>query len=242
MAHRGSEPNGDRGDERSVERVLGFTSYVKLAGSRRRDVALTFDDGPGGSTPAIIRVLRRMRAPATFFLIGRAASRYPQLVVQELRDGFEIGDHTETHPFLSQLSQSAQAAEIQAAAESIHRADGTWPHLMRPPYGSFNLATRQILTGMRMLMVLWSADTKDYSRPGAKNIIYTAVSGAQPGEIILMHDGPAGADRSQTIAALPRIITRLRQRGFRLVTISQLLADDPPPANQPPPSPLSGRG
>ena len=89
-----------------------------------------------------------------------------------------------------------------------------------------------------MLMVLWSADTSDYTRPGVSKIIYTAVSGAQPGAIILMHDG--GGDRSETVAALPRVITRLRERGFRLVTVSQLIADDPPPTNQPPSHPLSG--
>ena len=88
-------------------------------------------------------------------------------------------------------------------------------------------------------MVLWSADTKDYARPGVAKIIYTAISGAQPGAIILMHDG--GGDRSQTAAALPRIILRLRQRGFRLVTVAQLVADDPPSSRQPSPRPLSGR-
>jgi peptidoglycan/xylan/chitin deacetylase (PgdA/CDA1 family) len=109
---------------------------------------------------------------------------------------------------------------------------------MRPPYGSLDATTLDVLKAQRMLMVLWSVDTSDYARPGVSRIIYTAVSGAQPGAIILMHDG--GGDRSETVAALPRIITRLRQRGFRLVTISQLLADDPPPKNQPPPHSLAG--
>ena len=89
-------------------------------------------------------------------------------------------------------------------------------------------------------MVLRSADTKDYKRPGASKIIYTAVSGAHVGAIILIHDG--GGDRTETVAALPRIITRLRQRGFRLVTIARLAGADPPPTNQPPPQPLIGTG
>ena len=91
-----------------------------------------------------------------------------------------------------------------------------------------------------MLIVLWSVDTSDYARPGVTRIMYTALSGARPGAIILMHDG--GGDRSQTVAALPRVITRLRQRGFRLMTLSQLVAADPPPTHQPPPTPLSGIG
>lgn len=91
-----------------------------------------------------------------------------------------------------------------------------------------------------MLVVLWTVDTGDYARPGVPRIVYTAVSGARPGAIILMHDG--GGNRSETVAALPRIIAAIRRHGYRLVTISQLLADDPPPRHQPAPQPLSGLG
>lgn len=226
------------GQELSVDRVLGYTSYVQLAGHRRREVALTFDDGPGRYTSEIVGVLRRMHARATFFVIGRWARAYPQLVASEVRAGCEVGDHTENHPPLALLSPTAQTAEITQAAEAIHRAGAPYPVLLRPPYGSFDQTTLQILRAERMLMVLWSADTSDYTRPGVSKIIYTAVSGAQPGAIILMHDG--GGDRSETVAALPRVITRLRERGFRLVTVSQLITDDPPPINQPPSHPLSG--
>ena len=226
------------GQAQPVDRVLGRTWYVQLAGRRKREVALTFDDGPSQYTPEILRVLRRMHAPATFFVIGRWARAYPQLVAAEVHAGCEVGDHTETHPPLALLSPTAQTAEIVAAAQAIHRAGAPYPVLLRPPYGSFDQTTLQILHVERMLMVLWSADTSDYLRPGVRQIIYTAVSGAQPGAIILMHDG--GGDRAETVAALPRIIARLRQRGFRLVTVSQLIADDPPPINQPPPHPLSG--
>ena len=225
-------------DTAAVQRVLGYTSYVQVAGDRARDVALTFDDGPGPYTPRILAVLQRMHVPATFFVIGRSARAYPRLVAAEVKAGCVVGDHTEDHPPLGVLSPARQANEIAAAAGAIRAAGAPSPLLMRPPYGSFNAATLEVLRAERMLMVLWSADTEDYTRPGVRRIIYTAVSGGRPGAIILMHDG--GGDRSQTVAALPRIITRLRQRGFRLVTVSQLLADDPPPAHQPPPVPLSG--
>jgi peptidoglycan/xylan/chitin deacetylase (PgdA/CDA1 family) len=228
------------GQAQAVDRVLRYTSYVQLAGPRRREVALTLDDGPSRHTPEILRVLRRMHAAATFFVIGRSARAYPQLVAAEVRAGCEVEDHTENHPPLGLLSTSAQTAEITRAAQAIHEAGAPYPLLLRPPYGSFDQATLQILHAHRILMVLWSADTKDYALPGVHRIIYTAVSGARPGAIILMHDG--GGNRAETVAALPRIITRLRQRGFRLVTVSQLIADDPPPTNQPPPHPLSGRG
>ncbi len=223
-----------------IERVLLYTSYVRVGTTRKRDVALTFDDGPGPYTPEILAVLRRMHAPATFFVIGEWARRYPQFVRAEAREGFEVGDHTETHPFMSLLTASLQRAQIVDAGDAIRQAGAPFPHLWRPPYGAFNAATLQILRALRMLVVLWTVDTSDYARPGPHRIWYTALSGARAGAIILMHDG--GGDRSETVAALPRIIASLRRRGFRLVTISQLLADDPPPRDQRPPRPLSGLG
>ncbi len=225
-------------ETRAIDRVLEYTPYVQLAGRRRPEVALTFDDGPSSFTPQILRILTRMHAAATFFVVGRWARAYPRLVAAESRDGFAVGDHTEDHPPLAELSPTAQLAQLTEAASAIRRAGAPTPQLFRPPYGSFNATTLASARSLGMLMVLWSADTKDYSRPGVERIVYVAVSGAQPGAIILMHDG--GGDRSQTVAALPRIITRLRERHFQLVTVSQLVADDPPPRGQPPPHPLSG--
>ncbi len=222
----------------SVNHVLRYTSYVQLAGQRQRDVALTFDDGPGPYTHDVLRILRRMHVHATFFVVGQEVQSYKRLVAAEVRAGNDVGDHTMSHPPLAQLSTAAQSEQIAGDARLITAAGAPPPQLMRPPYGSFNTTTLQMLRAQRMLMVLWSVDTKDYSRPGTARIIYTAVSGAQRGGIILMHDG--GGDRSETVAALPRIITRLRQRGYKLVTLSQLLKDDPPPRHQPAPHSLSG--
>jgi peptidoglycan-N-acetylglucosamine deacetylase len=225
---------------RSIERVLSYTSYVRLGSPHKREVALTFDDGPGLYTPQILRVLDRARAPATFFVIGEWARRYPQFVRAEARGGFEIGDHTETHPFMPMLSAVAQRAQITVAGLAIQRAGAPFPDLWRPPYGAFNATTLATLRALKMLVVLWTVDTSDYARPGVARIVYTAVSGARPGAIILMHDG--GGNRSETVAALPRIIAAIRRHGYRLVTISQLVADDPPPRHQPAPQPLSGLG
>jgi peptidoglycan-N-acetylglucosamine deacetylase len=224
----------------AIERVLSYTSYVRVGSARKREVALTFDDGPGPYTPQILRVLARAHAPATFFVIGEWASRYPQLVRAEARAGCEIGDHTETHPFMTALPAAAQRAQIIDAGLAIQQAGAPFPHLWRPPYGAFNTTTLAILRELKMLVVLWTVDTSDYARPGVTRIVYTAVSGARPGAIILMHDG--GGNRSETVAALPRIIAAIRRHGYRLVTISQLLADDPPPRHQPAPQPLSGLG
>jgi peptidoglycan-N-acetylglucosamine deacetylase len=224
----------------SIDRVLRYTSYVRVGHGRRRDIALTFDDGPGPYTSAVIRQLRRFHVPATFFMIGRQVPLYRHVVAEETHDGFEIGDHTETHPFMAALPAAVQQAEIADAARAIRAAGAPSPRLFRPPYGSFNGTTLAILHAARMLIVLWTVDTSDYIRPGVDRIAYVALSGARPGAIILMHDG--GGDRAETVEALPRIILGLHRRGYHLVTVSQLVADDPPPRHQPAPTPLSGLG
>ena len=226
--------------EEAVDRALRRTSYLVAGGSRRRDIALTFDDGPSPFTHQIVRILLRTHTPATFFVIGRWARTYPRMVALEARDGFQIGDHTEDHAFLSLLPRLRQLNEIVDAARVIRRAGAPAPVLFRPPYGAFNASTRAILRARGLLMVLWSVDTSDYTRPGAARIVRAALAGARPGAVILMHDG--GGDRSQTVAALPRIVTALRRRGYHLMTVPQLVLADPPPRHQPPPQPLSGIG
>lgn len=224
----------------AVDRALRYTSYIRVGTNRKREVALSFDDGPSTYTPKILRVLSRTHTPATFFVIGREAKLFPHFVRDEAQEGSEVGDHTETHPFMSLLSAAAQRAQVVDAADAIHAAGAPFPSLWRPPYGAFNHATLAILRSLHMLITLWTVDTSDYARPGVARIRYVALSGARPGAIILMHDG--GGDRSETVAALPRIIGLLRQRGYKLVTVGQLLADDPPPVGQPPATPLSGGG
>jgi peptidoglycan/xylan/chitin deacetylase (PgdA/CDA1 family) len=225
-------------EQRAIDRVLRYTSYIAVGARRRMDVALTFDDGPGPDTPRLLALLRAHHVPATFFQIGRAVHEYPATARSELQQGFPIGDHTATHPFLTQLPEATQRAQIIDAAGTIAAYGAPYPRLFRPPYGGFNAATLRVARAQRMLMVLWTVDTKDFSRPGVQRIVYTALSGARPGAIILLHDG--GGPRGQTLAALPRIIRGLRRRHFHLVTVPRLIADDPPPRNQPPPRSLSG--
>jgi len=227
-----------RAEAAAIRRVIARSDYISRGSPRRRDVALTFDDGPGPYTPKILRLLARHHVPATFFVVGAAVRQRPSVLREEQRLGFAIGNHTEQHLALGRLAPSAQVAQISQAVAAIHRAGVATAPLFRPPYGSFSPATLQVLRLERMLMVLWTVDTKDFQRPGKQRISYTALSGARGGAIILMHDG--GPDRSQTLHALPAIIKHLRQRGFHLVTVPKLVRDDPPPANQPAPRSLAG--
>jgi peptidoglycan/xylan/chitin deacetylase (PgdA/CDA1 family) len=234
IAHKASR----FGVSRAIERVLAYTPYVSQGSGKRREIALSFDDGPSVYTRQLTAVLRREHAPATFFEIGIHVREFAQITRLQARDGFAIGDHTEDHPPMGLLSAARQQAELRDGAQAIQAAGAPFPHLFRPPYGSFDQATLGPLAQLHMLMVLWTVDTKDYTRPGVNQIVYTALSGARPGAIILMHDG--GGDRTQTIAALPRIIRGLRRRDYQLVTVPRLLADDPPRHNQPPPRSLMG--
>jgi peptidoglycan/xylan/chitin deacetylase (PgdA/CDA1 family) len=112
--------------------------------------------------------------------------------------------------------------------------------LFRPPYGLWNDTTLKLLKHYRMLMILWSVETGDYTLPGVAAIVQRALAGATPGAIILMHD--AGGNRSETVAALPDIIRDLRRRGYKLVTVPRLLLDNPAPVRQGVASSLSGEG
>jgi peptidoglycan/xylan/chitin deacetylase (PgdA/CDA1 family) len=227
----------ERGDK-AVESVLAYTPFVKEGGSQGRDVALTFDDGPGPYTPQVLDVLEREHVPATFFVIGQEIHDFGVSTEREIRDGFTIGDHTENHPMMAQLSAHDQHEQLFEQAARIELLGGRKPHLFRPPYGSFNTETFHLLHQMKMLMVLWSVDTDDYEQPGVETIVNRVLEGAKPGAIFLMHD--AGGNREQTVAALPQIIHALRARGFHLVSVPRLLADDPPPHGQPLPTSLAG--
>lgn len=238
VAHPPAPSTPEQEGLKAVHSVLGYSPFVREGGTKGRDIALTFDDGPGPYTPEVLKVLEHYRVPATFFAIGRMLKYFSASTVREIEDGDAIGDHTENHPFLARLSAHEQFEELFEQMARIELAGGRRPVLFRPPYGSFNATTLRELSRLHLLMVLWSVDTNDYLQPGVGVIVERAVAGAKPGAIILMHDG--GGNRAETIAALPLIITELRAKGFHLVTVPTLLAEDPPPPGQPLPVNLSG--
>ena len=127
-----------------------------------------------------------------------------------------------------------QHYEIARAASELAGHGVPFPRLFRPPYGSWDDATYTALGQLHMLMVLWTADSLDWATPGVAAIVRNALAGVHPGSIVLMHDG--GGDRSETVRALPIVIRRLRALGYRLVTVPQMLAEDPPAFPQKVPS------
>jgi peptidoglycan/xylan/chitin deacetylase (PgdA/CDA1 family) len=225
-------------ENNAISHTLAYTQFVREGAGRVPEVALTFDDGPGPYTPGVLSVLERLHVRATFFPIGKMELYFSDSTVRALHDGDVIGNHTETHPALARLSAREQREQLAEQSARIELLSGPRPRLFRPPYGSFNAITLRQLRRMGLLMVLWSADTGDYLQPGVAAIEQRALEALRPGAIILMHDG--GGDRSQTIAALPLLIKKIRARGYRLVTVPELLRDDPPPPGQQLPPGLSG--
>jgi peptidoglycan/xylan/chitin deacetylase (PgdA/CDA1 family) len=225
-------------EQNAIDSVLAYTPAVTSGGSHGDEVALTFDDGPGPYTQQLVATLNRLGAHATFFAIGQQEQYFSAGTLAEIKSGDAIGNHTETHPMMASLSPHDQYEELFDQMAQIEVLGGPRPRLFRPPYGSFDAITFKELHHLHLLMVLWSVDTSDYTLPGVAAIVHSALAGAKPGAIILMHDG--GGNRSETIAALPRIVRGLRKRGLRPVTVPRLLMDDPPPHGLPPPTNLSG--
>jgi peptidoglycan/xylan/chitin deacetylase (PgdA/CDA1 family) len=187
------------------------------------EIALTFDDGPSPVyTEQILQILQNYHIHATFFEIGQQVQGYPQVAREVIAAGNVIGNHTWNHPQLTLLTAAQLQWQINTTNQTIQQVTGQKPFIMRPPYGSINTIVHTQLEQMGFLPVLWNIDTVDWSLPGTASIINTAVSQARNGAIILMHDG--GGNRSETVAALPTIITTLQQRGFRFVTIPEMLA------------------
>jgi peptidoglycan/xylan/chitin deacetylase (PgdA/CDA1 family) len=214
----------------AINRTLAYTPYVRVAGAQHREIALSFDDGPGPYTTQVVSILDQLNVPATFFEVGVSEHYFHQGTSEIVAHGYTIGDHTYSHAPMSQLSAGDQQSQLLQETRAIGKYGAPFPRLFRPPYGLWNNTTLTLLHKYRMLMVLWTVDTSDYRLPGIPSIIDSVVSGAQPGAIILMHD--AGGNRTETIAALPKIVEDLRAKGYRLVTVPKLLLDNPPPANQ----------
>jgi peptidoglycan/xylan/chitin deacetylase (PgdA/CDA1 family) len=227
-----------KAEENAVNSVLAYTPAITSGGARGNELALTFDDGPGPYTQQLVATLDRLHVRATFFAIGDQERYFSPGTVAEVKSGDVVGDHTETHPMMATLSPHEQYEELFDQMAQIEVIGGRRPRLFRPPYGSFDATTFREMHHLRLLMVLWSVDTSDYTLPGVSAIVHTALAGAKPGAIILMHDG--GGNRAETIAALPAIVRGLRKRGLHPVTVPQLLEDDPPPHGLPLPTNLSG--
>ncbi|GCF07618.1 polysaccharide deacetylase family protein [Dictyobacter arantiisoli] len=189
---------------------------------QRKEIALSFDDGPSITyTPQILRILRQFHLHATFFNIGQNVLQYPQITKEVYAEGNVIGNHSWNHPDLTTLSPVQVLWQMTYTNQIIQQTIGTKPLLMRPPYGAINRPAHIQIENAGLLPILWNVDTEDWKRAGVASIVANVMNETKNGSIILMHDG--GGDRTQTIAALPIIITNLEQQGYQIVPMQELL-------------------
>jgi peptidoglycan-N-acetylglucosamine deacetylase len=192
-----------------------------------RTVALTFDDGPDESfTPRILEILAAKDVPATFFVVGERAERYPDLLRRAHDLGHAIGNHTQTHSlrFHFRHGQSLRR-EISACSAAIRAAIGLEPRLFRAPQGVKTPALGDVLAERGMTAIGWQARGMDYVIRDPRRIARRLVEGAADGGVLLLHDGgglQGAVDRSATISALPLVIDGLRARGFSFQRVDQL--------------------
>lgn len=181
-------------------------------------VALTFDDGPGPYTLRVLDILKRYRAHATFFVIGRQVTGHADVVNRTLADGNEIGNHSWDHASLPALSRSRLDQEVESTQQVIQSAaNGYVPTQMRPPYGSVNNSIRSYLAERNLKTALWNADTLDWNTPDSSIVHDRIIGAAADARIILLHD-----IHPWSVDAVERAIPELVAAGYQLVTLSQL--------------------
>ena len=193
-----------------------------------RRVALTFDDGPDARwTPRIAAALHAAHVPGTFFVVGSEVARHPDIVRQLVRDGNELGNHTFTHVALSNGPEWQRRLQLQLSEAAIVGVTGRYTRLIRPPYSATSDAVTQSqesalarVAADRYLVVLANFDSEDWKRGKVETIVRKASPPGTTGGIVMFHDG--GGDRSKTVVAVRELIPRLRARGFRFVTVSEL--------------------
>ncbi|MEM8604470.1 MAG: polysaccharide deacetylase family protein [Cyanobacteria bacterium P01_H01_bin.121] len=187
----------------------------------QKAIALTFDDGPWQDTPQILQVLREHDVKATFFWTGHALQIYPQYANLVVQDGHAIGNHTWSHKY-GQHTHAQAFTEVQNTGALIRKLTDVRTFLFRPPGGRLDNGLVAYAEQSNFTVVHWSIDAQDWrSGVTAAAIVQNVVREAHPGAIVLMHDG--GGDRQATVAALPQIITQLKQQGYEFVTVPALL-------------------
>lgn len=217
------EARADRAAARFAE--IGLPLYC--GGRSRRLVALTLDDGPSIYTARdVLPVLGARHARATFFVLGRHIAGFSSVILKELGHG-ALGDHTWNHASLPGLNRLAIKAELGDTQHQLQQLTGRPVRLFRPPYGAHNANIDRQVRAYGMLEVMWTLDSHDWKGLSAAAITKRVADNVRPGSIVLMHDIQPAA-----VHALPKLVRALHHRGFRLVSVPELLALDPPSLRQ----------
>ncbi len=211
----------DSEDDGTVSGVDGRLGEVWRVPMRAKEIALTFDDGPYPFyTSLLLHELERSHVVGTFFLVGRSSQEFPELVRDIVADGDEIGNHTFNHYKLTKLSLYQVQQQISSDGAFLAPFIGHPLHLFRPPHGRFDHRVIALAHSMGYETVFWNDSPEDTKDVAPSLIVSRVLAQATPGGIVLLHNG-----QYKTVEALPVIIDRLRARGYRFVTVSQLLDD-----------------
>src|SRR5213596_1863098 len=183
-------------------------------------IAMTFDDGPSATlTPKLLDLLAAHHIKATFFVIGENVAEHSEIVARAAREGHEIANHSWSHPNLGKMSGDNVRSQLQRTDDAIQNATGKRPTLMRPPYGSITAREKRwIHDEFGYQIILWDVDPYDWKRPGPAVVRNRILKETQPGSIVLSHDIHPG-----TIEAMPSTFDALEGKGFKFVTVSELI-------------------
>jgi peptidoglycan/xylan/chitin deacetylase (PgdA/CDA1 family) len=184
-------------------------------------IAMTFDDGPHATnTPELLKMAAKRHIKLTFFVLGECVAQNPDVLRREVAEGHEIGNHSWSHPNLAKLSDADVRSQLQRTEDVVVKTAGIKPKVMRPPYGELTKRQRILVNHeFGYKVILWDVDPLDWKRPGSNVVAQRIIAGARPGSIILSHD-----IHPPTIAAMPQVFDALRAKGFKFVTVSELLA------------------
>jgi chitin deacetylase len=186
-----------------------------------KPIALTFDDGPWpNSTAQALDVLKKNNVKATFFVVGRQVQKYPQLAQRIVAEGHAIANHSWSHQY-HRYSEAGAASEIDKTADIVYKITGVKTNLFRPPGGILNNGLAAYAQQKKYGVVMWSADSLDWRYHNANVLLSRVLKEASTGGIVLMHDG--GGDRSKTLRALPQLMGELKKRGYKFVTVPELM-------------------
>ena len=196
-------------------------------GRGSKQLALTYDDGPNDPhTLRLLEVLARHDVHATFFLIGRYVKQRPDIVRELVKAGHVIGNHTFTHPLLIFKSGRELRAQLENCERALADAVGEHSNLFRPPFGGRRPAVLRIARQMTLEPIMWNVTGYDWNAPSAEHIERKVTSQVRGGDVILLHDGghrEFGADRSFTITATDRLISRYKEEGYEFVTVPAMM-------------------
>lgn len=191
-----------------------------------KQLALTYDDGPNDPhTLSLLDVLARHNVRATFFLIGCYVQQRPDIAREVAKAGHVIGNHTFNHPLLTFKSTDELRTQLAGCEQALTDAVGEHSKLFRPPFGARRPAVLRVARRMGLEPIMWNVTGYDWNAPSVEHIERKVTSRVRGGDVILLHDGghrAFGADRSYTVAATDRLISRYKSQGFEFVTIPEM--------------------